>query len=344
MLSLDQVAGLLRVARARALNETFLERMAVVSQSLGDVIPFAYFTAVAVNPLEPAPPAAEHLFVHEYAPAALADYAAHYSALDPAFHTGLERPGLPMVYSDWFPDPAFGRDEFTSEMLSRHGTRFAMGTMLRLSADQWVAVCLHRPHGRQDFTAQEREVFGLVLPDVASAAHDGLITLRLRGLRAGRGDSGALTFDAHGALSHADARALALLDLLRAVGASPLDTLAPAVQRVRADSSAPAIQRCFRVPGGLVRASISAVPGGAAAILDLLPAGTPAYLELMADSMALTKSERDVARLVAAGRSNKEIAYERGSAPETVKAQLKTIFRKAGVTSRVELTARLMGG
>ncbi len=54
----------------------------------------------------------------------------------------------------------------------------------------------------------------------------------------------------------------------------------------------------------------------------------------------LTATEAEVARLVAGGLTNREVADALFMSPNTVKANLKRIFGKLGVRSRVELAAR----
>jgi DNA-binding CsgD family transcriptional regulator len=61
-----------------------------------------------------------------------------------------------------------------------------------------------------------------------------------------------------------------------------------------------------------------------------------------ADLAALTQAEREVARLVADGCSNRAIAARRGARPQTVANQLAAIFRKLAVSSRSELVAQLV--
>lgn len=58
----------------------------------------------------------------------------------------------------------------------------------------------------------------------------------------------------------------------------------------------------------------------------------------------LTAAEGEVARLMAAGLSNAEIARSRGSSPRTVANQAASIFRKLGVTSRLGLYSLLAQG
>jgi DNA-binding CsgD family transcriptional regulator len=56
----------------------------------------------------------------------------------------------------------------------------------------------------------------------------------------------------------------------------------------------------------------------------------------------LSPRERQIARLVAAGRSNKEIGWELKISPQTVKNTLTKIFDKTGLHSRIELAVRLV--
>jgi LuxR family maltose regulon positive regulatory protein len=60
------------------------------------------------------------------------------------------------------------------------------------------------------------------------------------------------------------------------------------------------------------------------------PAATPALIE------PLSPQERRVLRLLVAGRSNPEIAGELVVSINTVKAQVKSIYRKLDVSSRLE--------
>jgi DNA-binding CsgD family transcriptional regulator len=53
--------------------------------------------------------------------------------------------------------------------------------------------------------------------------------------------------------------------------------------------------------------------------------------------LALTPAERDVARLVAEGLANREIADKLFVSPRTVQAHLTHVYRKLGITSRVQL-------
>jgi len=52
----------------------------------------------------------------------------------------------------------------------------------------------------------------------------------------------------------------------------------------------------------------------------------------------LTEREREIALLVAAGRTNREIAGQLVLSTRTIEAHLRNVFGKLGVRSRVELT------
>lgn len=57
----------------------------------------------------------------------------------------------------------------------------------------------------------------------------------------------------------------------------------------------------------------------------------------------LTESERQIAELVASGRSNRQVAETLFLSPKTVSASLARVYRKLGVSTRTEMAARLRG-
>ena len=59
------------------------------------------------------------------------------------------------------------------------------------------------------------------------------------------------------------------------------------------------------------------------------------------EEFALSPRERDIVLLVARGKTNAQIGSALFVSSETVKAALKAIFRKTGVSSRAQLVARL---
>jgi DNA-binding NarL/FixJ family response regulator len=66
------------------------------------------------------------------------------------------------------------------------------------------------------------------------------------------------------------------------------------------------------------------------------------YSEPTADALGqLTNAERHVARAVLEGRSQREIALERGVSERTIASQVANVYRKLSVSGRRELTAKI---
>jgi DNA-binding CsgD family transcriptional regulator len=56
---------------------------------------------------------------------------------------------------------------------------------------------------------------------------------------------------------------------------------------------------------------------------------------------SLTPSEQEVARLIAAGMTNQQVAARLGMSRHTVDGRLRRVFAKLGVNTRVEVTAEV---
>ena len=66
------------------------------------------------------------------------------------------------------------------------------------------------------------------------------------------------------------------------------------------------------------------------------------YAQLRAPkTSSLTRAEEDVTRLLLSGRSNASIAEQRKTSIRTVCNQVASIFKKLGVSSRLELARKL---
>ena len=68
----------------------------------------------------------------------------------------------------------------------------------------------------------------------------------------------------------------------------------------------------------------------------------PARMRAAAPPGPLTEREREIALLVADGRTNREVAEQLVLSTRTVEAHLRNVYGKLGVRSRVELTRRLL--
>lgn len=88
-------------------------------------------------------------------------------------------------------------------------------------------------------------------------------------------------------------------------------------------------------------ASLAAVPWTARCAGELAAAGVHPGARRSRDRAALTSQELVVARLAAAGRTNREIAAELVVSVKTVEYHLRNAFQKLGVVRRRELAARL---
>ena len=109
---------------------------------------------------------------------------------------------------------------------------------------------------------------------------------------------------------------------------------------------APALDVLQRVAADAARGCAFSIRDAAAAELRSLGARLPRRDGAGADggAGALTSREREVAGLVAEGRSNKQVAAALFLSDRTVEYHLSAVFRKLGVRSRTELAATLSSG
>lgn len=85
----------------------------------------------------------------------------------------------------------------------------------------------------------------------------------------------------------------------------------------------------------------------AQSIWDDLPAAKPPAASVDAATQDLdwyqfTSRELEILKLVADGLSNKQIAKQLGSSPNTVRNQIHAVFRKTGVSNRTELAMKTL--
>lgn len=60
-------------------------------------------------------------------------------------------------------------------------------------------------------------------------------------------------------------------------------------------------------------------------------------------ALDLTAAEREVCQLLLSGAADREIAAQRGTSPRTAGNQIQAVYRKLGVSNRLELFASLLG-
>jgi DNA-binding NarL/FixJ family response regulator len=66
--------------------------------------------------------------------------------------------------------------------------------------------------------------------------------------------------------------------------------------------------------------------------------GAPAVPQQMVDAFGITRREREVVEKLLEGNSDRQIAEELYISPRTVDTHLRSVFRKCGVGSRMQLT------
>ncbi len=76
----------------------------------------------------------------------------------------------------------------------------------------------------------------------------------------------------------------------------------------------------------------------------VLQAVSPAVPSVNFSELNLTKREQDIVDLLVQGKSNKEMADQLCLSGDTIKAHLQHIFRKVGVSSRLEAVVYLLTG
>jgi DNA-binding NarL/FixJ family response regulator len=77
--------------------------------------------------------------------------------------------------------------------------------------------------------------------------------------------------------------------------------------------------------------------------VELAACGVRTRLQGADDDYGLTAREQVVARLVASGKSNREVAAELYLSSKAIEYQLANIFTKLGIRSRHELASRMAG-
>lgn len=113
--------------------------------------------------------------------------------------------------------------------------------------------------------------------------------------------------------------------------------------RARAEPTSSASTRLRARDGNWLTLHAELLESGPPARISLViePTRPHELAEVIAAAYGLTERERDIARLVVAGQSNKEVAATLWLSPWTVQDHLKNIFAKLGVHSRAELGARM---
>lgn len=349
-LSTDEVEVLLQIARDAMQGTSFVERFGLVSDGLRLLVPTTSLSAMVVAAGASAP---EHLYVHNNSLDNLVRYATHYRFADPMGPTIAQQNGGVHLLSD-FVRGGGGKDAFTGEFLPGQNIRHILGAAIPMPGGACLAIGLQREPGLGDFTPKERTLVKLMAPDLGRAAFGWLLRDKVAGLATGAAPvatptRGVAVFDPLGDVTRADDQGVAILRLLTEAGPHVSDGLVDAARRAAKTARVP-LERVWPVAGGHVRVRLAAADAPArrgrvvevVAELEVVRPAAEDRFDAVADRLKLTKREREVAALVVEGLGNRGIGARLGMSGVTVGVHLTSIFKKAGVAGRTELTRLLV--
>lgn len=234
------------------------------------------------------------------------------------------------------------------EVLVPEGLRHELRAIYRDQHGPWAAMILLRADGRDDFDAQEVELLTAINEPLTRALRRLLLLAEIQA-HAQPDAPGLLLLEAGGApqsrselqVRHASPTARQWLEQVDDSSAGPLPYSIYSLA-LRAAREGHAVAR-IRARSGrwlTVHAEAAAATGGAISLI-LQPSRPHEIAQILAGAYGLTAREAEVARLVAAGCNNEEIARLLFVSRYTVEDHLKKSYEKLGVRSRSELVSRL---
>jgi DNA-binding CsgD family transcriptional regulator len=258
---------------------------------------------------------------------------------DPVGVLALDTEGRPEVSPRWrdFLVPYFG---FHQELRAS----------FRIEGQAWGAIGMYREGPTSGFSPAEGAFISGLSEEVGRGLRAAVVT-SMSSVQPATPDGPAVVIvgvDAE--VRSATPAALHLLEVLGmpTTGELPavLHVLVSAARSSR-DGRRPAVPRSrVRMPSGewlVLHASALAGADGATGdvVVTMEPARPPDVVPLVVAAYGLTEREQDVVRLVLAGVTTAQIGSRLHLSPYTVQDHLKSIFDKAGVRSRRELTSQV---
>lgn len=278
---------------------------------------------------------------------------AHYEYLvdDVNLYQDLARGPAPVgvLLDDTDGDPA--RSPRWREFLIPHfGLEHEMRAVLATGGETWGLVGLYR-QGRSRFSPAEAAFLATLAPSVAAGLRASVVTRHAAeaSLSPPAGPA-VLVVGGNGEVVSATPAAAKTLSAIDPRGATSLPTpiqVLVAAARAFGQQRRPAPPRLRLRTDTLGWLVLDAAPlhdtDGRAGdiVITISPAGAHDLAQLLVSAYGLTTSERRVISGVLGGESTDQIARRLHLSPYTVQDHLKSIFSKADVRSRRELTARV---
>ncbi|MET3806846.1 DNA-binding CsgD family transcriptional regulator [Nakamurella sp. UYEF19] len=223
-----------------------------------------------------------------------------------------------------------------------------MRAAFRTGGRMWGAIGLYRSTGPGGFTQDEADLVETICELVAIGLRSSLV-IGTAGTALSITGPAAMVIDANNELLSVTSAAQQRIEELGGIhwGALPMSlTAMTAAARAHELGSAVAPRSRIRTASGqwlVVHAAALTTANGRTGdvVITLEIAGAPEIVPLVVASFGLTNREEDVASLVLQGVDTAGISRSLYLSPYTVQDHLKSIFAKAGVGSRRELTAKV---
>lgn len=242
-----------------------------------------------------------------------------------------------------------------------YGLRHELRAAAVVDGRMWGHLALYRADRPSGFSPAEADFLARVVPFLAHGLRAGLVAEAGRAVQAASADATAgapgalggpavLVIDAQDGVTQATPAAESRVDELGGSvwGAlpSPVGAVVAAARRAGRDRADAVPRLRVRAPSGqwlVVHASpLAAREGAGSQVVVTIEEARPAeVVPLVLAALGLTSRERDVVAAVLAGAGTREIATQLHLSPWTVQDHLKSVFEKAGVSSRRELVARV---
>jgi DNA-binding CsgD family transcriptional regulator/PAS domain-containing protein len=277
-------------------------------------------------------------------------YVENYADVDLWVHSAVPQERRNRVWNldDLVPDSVYRDSRFFNDWIRGMGddTFHCLGSSI-VSQYGTGIIGLHRGRGAERFDGGETDTLNEMMPDLRR-----VLTIRGRILEATRQaeqaagmlsavNLGMIALDPAGRLVHANGEGDALLARGRPLRLSGGQVSAPgpmsgqfAVALLRATDRAAPSASMVRLQNEAVPMTVTVVPhkgpGGTRQALLMLPprASSQTIVDRLRAGFGLTRSEAEIAVLIASGANPAEIAQQRGTSTQTVRSQMKALFGK----------------